>query len=104
MLPARSRTYLKLHLQLRRPSGQPQASMAQQAKGDYEAAPLLDDAEAGVPEQAPRKWHGHLLAPCGPSCDALGWSTCLVRLEHGCVNGCFTGGVARVVLQVLSCE
>ena len=59
--------------------------MAQPAKDGYEAAPLLNQAEAGVqtpewqPEQpAPRTWHGSLFACCGPSCDALGWTTCLV--------------------------
>jgi Cys-rich protein (TIGR01571 family) len=39
-------------------------------------------AEVGAQqEQPPRSWHGHLLNPFG-SCDALGWSTCLVT--HYC--------------------
>lgn len=66
---------------------------ASASKDGYEAgpppaadAPLLSEmsaaAEAGAQqEQPPRSWHGHLLNPFG-SCDALGWSTCLVT--HYC--------------------
>jgi Cys-rich protein (TIGR01571 family) len=59
--------------------------MAQPAKDGYEAAPLLDRAEAGVQtpdwqaeQPATRTWHGSLFACCGPQCDALGWTTCLI--------------------------
>jgi hypothetical protein len=84
--------------------------MAQPAKDGYEAAPLLDHAEAGVqtpdwqPEQpAPRTWHGSLFACCGPQCDVLGWTTCLVSLCRAlcsirvpqCCVGCTRTGSMR---------
>lgn len=64
------------------------------SKEGYEAAllpeeqtPLMEKADnatqtpaadpAGLSQQAPRTWHGHLLNPFG-SCDATGWSTCLI--------------------------